>query len=154
MQLRPGETIIFEGHPSWRSVLRTYIIGDLIALAVGALVWFVVSPFTGIVVGVVIALGAIVVGFVQRRSTRYVITNERLYVRRGLLSRHEQQTRVDRVQDVATFQGPLERILQIGTVDFDTAGDDKEDFRFAGVDEPQQVVEAVDAAQRASSEQL
>jgi len=147
--MQPGldETIIFDGHPSWRSVLGIYIKGDLLALAVGAALWFAISPEVGIAAGVAISLLAVLVGFVRRRATRYVITNQRLYIRRGLLSRYEQQTRLERVQDVSTRQSFFERILQIGTVDFDTAGDEAEDFRFAGVDDPREVVRAVDAAQ-------
>ena len=151
MKPGPGETVIFDGHPSWRSVLEIYLMGDLLAVAAGAALWFAVAPGVGVAAGVVIALLAIAVGFVRRRSTRYVITNQRLYARRGLLARYEQQTRLERVQDVSTRQSFFERILQIGTVDFDTAGDDHEDFRFAGVDDPREVVEAVDAAQRGAA---
>ena len=148
MEPAPGETIIFDGSPSWRSVLGTYLKGDLLAVAVGAVLWFVLSPGAGVAAFVAIAVLAILIGFVQRRSTRYVITDQRLYIRRGLLSRHEQQTRLSRVQDVSTRQSMLERMLQIGTVDFDTTGDESEDFRFSGVDDPREVVAAVDAAQR------
>ena len=148
MEPAPGETIIFDGGPSWRSVLGTYLKGDLLAFAVGAVLWFVVSPGAGVAAFVAIALLAVLVGFVKRRSTRYVITDQRLYIRRGLLSRTEQQTRLTRVQDVSTRQSMLERMLQIGTVDFDTTGDESEDFRFSGVDDPREVVAAVDAAQR------
>jgi hypothetical protein len=44
----------------------------------------------------------------------------------------------------------LERLLRVGTVDFDTAGTDDSDFTFAGVSGPSRVVEAVDRAQHSA----
>ncbi len=85
----------------------------------------------------------------MRLSTRYAITNQRLTIRRGILSRNLQETRVERVQNVNTHQSLLDRLLRVGKVDFDTAGSDDSDFTFDGVADPQQVVRAVDEAHRA-----
>jgi uncharacterized membrane protein YdbT with pleckstrin-like domain len=52
------------------------------------------------------------------------------------------------VQNVNTEQGVLDRILQVGTVDFDTAGTTDAEFAFRGVSQPEKVVQAVDRAQR------
>jgi uncharacterized membrane protein YdbT with pleckstrin-like domain len=52
------------------------------------------------------------------------------------------------VQNVNTNQSLRERVLRVGTVDFDTAGTDDSEFRFVGISEPAHVVAAVDRAQR------
>ena len=83
----------------------------------------------------------VLVGFVRRVSTRYTITNQRLRIERGLLSKHVQQTRIERVQNVNTNQTFVSRILRVGTVDFDTAGTDDSDFTFTGVGNPHEVVD-------------
>ena len=104
--------------------------------------------------GGIVAGGAalvILVGFVRRIATVYTITNQRLRIKRGILAKRIQQTRIDRVQNVNTDQSVLERLLRVGTVDFDTAGTDDSDFTFAGVSSPSRVVEAVDRAQHASA---
>ncbi|MEA2419000.1 MAG: hypothetical protein QOE60_1206 [Thermoleophilaceae bacterium] len=108
---------------------------------------------TGVAVGVLVAGAALVVlvGFVRRMATVYTITNQRLRIKRGILSKRVQQTRIDRVQNVNTDQSVLERVLRVGTVDFDTAGTDDSDFTFAGVGSPTRVVEAVDRAQHAAA---
>jgi uncharacterized membrane protein YdbT with pleckstrin-like domain len=62
-----------------------------------------------------------------------------------------QQTNIDRVQNVNTNQSVIERMLQVGTVDFDTAGTTDSDFKFVGVDDPHEVVAAVDEVHRLSS---
>ncbi len=148
MDLHPGEQIVFEGHPSWRSVLLFYLAGVAlvaVAAAIGAL-----ASGTGVAIlagGVVLAL-VVLVGFVKRMATRYVITTERLHIRRGILSKETQETRIGRVQNVNTDQSFFERIMQVGTVDFDTAGSDDSEFRFVGVGNPEEVTRAVDRAQR------
>jgi uncharacterized membrane protein YdbT with pleckstrin-like domain len=102
----------------------------------------------------VLAVGAalvVLVGFIKRIATVYTITNQRLRIKRGILAKRVQQTRIDRVQNVNTDQSVLERVLRVGTVDFDTAGTDDSEFTFAGVSSPSRVVEAVDRAQHAAT---
>jgi uncharacterized membrane protein YdbT with pleckstrin-like domain len=150
MDLHPGEQLVFEGHPSWRAVLRFYVVGVIlvgVAAAIGALV---ASAGIAILAGAVVLALVILAGLLKRSATRYVITTERLHIRRGLLSKSTQETRIDRVQNVNTQQSLFERLLQVGTVDFDTAGSDDSEFRFVGVGNPEEVVRAVDRAQRSA----
>jgi uncharacterized membrane protein YdbT with pleckstrin-like domain len=151
MDLHPGEEIVFEGHPSWRAVLVFYLSGVAVA-AVALVIGVLASGWVlGLVLGAAVFAILVVVGFVKRMATRYVITTERLHIRRGLLSRSTQETRVQRVQNVNTDQSLMQRILRVGTVDFDTAGTDDSEFRFVGVASPADVVRAVDRAQRAAA---
>jgi uncharacterized membrane protein YdbT with pleckstrin-like domain len=148
MDLHPGEEIVFEGHPSWRALLSFYIGGVLAAAVVGVVVALIASSATGVLVGVVLLALVILVGFFRRMTTTYMVSTQRLYIRRGLLSKRVQQTRIDRVQNVNTNQRLRDRILRVGTVDFDTAGSDDSDFTFVGIADPGDVVAAVDRAQR------
>jgi uncharacterized membrane protein YdbT with pleckstrin-like domain len=136
MDLHPGEDVVFEGHPSWRALLAFYLSGLVGALLIAAIVALAASVGAGIAVGVVLIALVIVVGFVRRMATTYMVSNQRLYIRRGILSKRIQQTRIDRVQNVNTDQSVFERILRVGTVDFD------------GLSNPSRVVAAVDRAQR------
>jgi uncharacterized membrane protein YdbT with pleckstrin-like domain len=148
MDLHPGEEIVFDGHPSWRGVLSFYLKGLLIALAIGAILLFAISTAIGIVAFAVVLLVVILVGLVMRIATSYVISTERLNIRTGILSKHVQQTNIDRVQNVNTEQTFIDRILRVGAVDFDTAGTDDSEFTFRGVANPAGIVAAVDRAQR------
>lgn len=140
--------MIFEGRPSWRSIVSFYAAGLLAAAVLGFLGKLIDTTGTGVIVFVVVLSLAVLVGFLRRVGTSYTITSERLQIKRGLLSRRVQQTSLQRVQNVNTSQSFFERILQVGTVDFDTAGTDDSDFTFIGVAQPEQVVAAVDRAQR------
>jgi uncharacterized membrane protein YdbT with pleckstrin-like domain len=148
MDLHPGEAIVFEGRPIWRSILSFYVAGLIGAVVIGVIVAIAASTGLGVAVFLVLFALVVLVGFVRRVSTRYTITNQRLRIQRGLLSKHVQQTRIERVQNVNTSQSFIERILRVGTVDFDTAGTDDSDFTFVGVGDPASVVAAVDRAQR------
>ena len=148
MDLHPGESVVFEGHPSWRGVLSFYLKGLGISILIGLIFWFAVSQAAGIGAFVVLMALVILVGLIVRIATRYVISTERLNIRTGLLSKHVQQTSIDRVQNVNTEQTFFDRILRVGAVDFDTAGTDDSDFTFRGVSNPAAIVAAVDRAQR------
>lgn len=148
MELHEGETILFEGHPSWRSALLFFVKGFLGALIVAAVLWFTVSE--GVAIGVGIALAALTIGIsiLLRSATEYVITDERLHIRRGIISRTIQETRLGRVQNVTISQTLWERLLQIGKADFDTASEEQADFLFGGIANPDEVRAAVDKAHR------
>jgi uncharacterized membrane protein YdbT with pleckstrin-like domain len=148
MDLHPGEEVVFEGHPSWRALLAFYIGGLAGAAVIGLIVALIATTVTGVLVGAALAALVLLYGFVKRMSTTYMVSTQRLYIRRGILSKREQQTRVDRVQNVNTDQSLRERLLRVGTVDFDTAGTDDSEFRFVGISSPGKVVIAVDKAQR------
>jgi uncharacterized membrane protein YdbT with pleckstrin-like domain len=148
MELHPGEKIVFEGRPIWRSILSFYITGLIGSVVIGIVVALIASTGIGVIVFLVLFGLDVVVGFIRRVSTRYTITTQRLRIERGILAKHVQQTRIERVQNVNTNQTVVSRILRVGTVDFDTAGTDDSDFIFAGISQPDRVIAAVDQAQR------
>jgi uncharacterized membrane protein YdbT with pleckstrin-like domain len=155
MDMHPDETVIYQGHPSWRSTFAFYAKGTLASLVVSVLVAVISLIGDGAIdwlpAILVFAVGVgltVLIGFIRRMFTVYTITNQRLRIQRGIIARSVQQTRIERVQNVNTDQGIIDRVLQVGAVDFDTAGTTDADFRFDGVDDPEEVVAAVDRAQR------
>ena len=153
MDLLPGERVLYQGRPSWRAQMSHFAVWIPLALVpfiVAAILaandigtglpvwqWFMVS--------LVLVVVVVILDVVRRYATFYAVTNQRLRVRRGLLSRHEQTTRFDRVQNVDIRQSLMDRLLQVGEVDFDTAGngEDPNDFRFTGIADPQRLVRIV-----------
>ena len=150
MELQPGEQVVFEGHPSWRALLSFYAGGVAAALVVALLIGLVGSIWLALLAGAVLVAGVLAYGMFKRQATTYMVSSQRLYIRRGMLTKRIQQTRIDRVQNVNTEQSLRERLLRVGTVDFDTAGSDDSEFRFVGIAEPGEIVRAVDRAQRSA----
>ena len=144
--------MIYEGHPSWRSTFGFYFLGVLLATAAVAI--GVVADQTGIgaAAGGAILIITLIVGFLRRITTRYLITTRRLQIRRGILAKNVEETRIDRVVDVTVRQGVFDRLLQIGAVDFDNASAQQGDlFRFTGVANPETVVRAIDQVHEQTS---
>jgi uncharacterized membrane protein YdbT with pleckstrin-like domain len=147
VDLQSGEKVIYQGHPSWRAIVGFYLKGTLVAAGAAVLAGLIESS-TGLALltfAVIVGI-TILVGFIKRVATVYTITDRRLNIKRGIVARKVQETRLQRVQNVNYNQGVYERIMQIGDVDFDTAGTDDSNFVFAGVAQPEQVVEQVDRA--------
>jgi uncharacterized membrane protein YdbT with pleckstrin-like domain len=158
MEVQPGEKVIFSGHPSWRSILSFYVKGIVIVLVAAGIAALVTEisdsvdwAISGAAAAAVLAL-VVLVGLIMRVTTTYTITDRRLHIRRGVFTRVTRDTRLERVQNVNTRQTILERLLRVGTVDFDTAGTEDSDFSFIGVSSPRAVVELVNKAQRARDE--
>jgi uncharacterized membrane protein YdbT with pleckstrin-like domain len=147
LNLSPGEQMIFQGHPSWRAILGFYLKGILVAAIVGAIAKLFDAGGGTVFLIVLVAIGlTVLIGFVKRVATTYTITDRRLNIKRGIVSREVQETRLERVQNVNYRQSVYQRIMQIGDVDFDTAATDDYNFVFAGVADPADVVHRVDQA--------
>jgi len=146
INLHPGERVIFEGHPSWRAILGFYLKGLLIAVILGVIAKLASGSGTAFLVILVVLALTVVIGFVKRVATTYTITDRRLNIKRGIISKEVQETRLERVQNVNYSQSVYQRLMQIGDVDFDTAASDDYNFIFAGVANPGEVVHAVDQA--------
>ena len=152
MENDQNEQVIYEGRPSWRSILGFYI-GGLLAVAAAAGIAFLVSGGgLAAAVGGAVFVGLLLIGWLKRISTRYSITDRRLRIQRGIIARNVEEARVERVQNVNVRQSVIQRVLQVGTVDFDTASNRADDtFQFKGVAQPEKIVRLVDQAHEANA---
>jgi uncharacterized membrane protein YdbT with pleckstrin-like domain len=151
----PGERVFFHGHPSWSSMFGLYFKGVLGAVFAGAVAGLITAIVSGHVDAAVIALAVLVVfalvalvAFVRRVTTTYTVTDQRLTIETGLLVRDVHHTRLVRIQNVSSHQTVFERMLGVGTIDFDTAGEQGFNFSFEGVAQPREIVHTVDLALR------
>lgn len=153
MDLHPGERLIYRGRPSPLSSIAYFLRWGPLALlpGVAATGASMLGAETGLplyqwwLVSLVLLLAVVARDAVRRAAVRYTVTTERIHIRRGILARHEHSTDIDRVQNVNTSQSLLERVLNVGDVDFDTAGTNvaDSDFSFVGVGNPRGIVQTV-----------
>jgi uncharacterized membrane protein YdbT with pleckstrin-like domain len=128
-----------------RGLIMAILAGVLAGLITRASSASVEVPWVAAAVLIVFVI-VLVWGLIRRLATTYTITNRRLTIRSGLLARELHETRLERVQNVNSRQRLLERMLGIGTVDFDTAGGASYDFSFRGVEDPGAIVRTVNRA--------
>jgi uncharacterized membrane protein YdbT with pleckstrin-like domain len=161
MDLLEGERVLWQGNPSWKALLLFYVKWTIVSL-IPLAIWYLWDATAGdspgtILVGLTLLglLATWVGGWIKRATTRYRVTDRRINVRTGLVSRHDASTHLDRVQNVNINQSAFQRLLGVGNIDWDTAGTDSgdADFTFYGVDDPSGLMHIVDTALHASSGQ-
>jgi uncharacterized membrane protein YdbT with pleckstrin-like domain len=131
-QLMPGENAIRQARQHWTVFIPVGLV-CVGALIVG-FVLLAVTPSTvsghdigevktliGLGLAVVVVATALV-RYVQWRSLTYLLTDHRIVVRRGILSRFTESIALDRVQDSGVRQRLLARILRFGDVEIESAG--------------------------------
>lgn len=125
------ERVLLEFDPSLKGYVGSLIIGTLLLpVAIGLLVFAWI--------------------FISWKSTHYKLTSERFFVRRGFISRQQEEIQLYRVQDVTFSQGALERIFGIGSVTLLSADPSAPHVVVRGIDDPEQVKETIRTAYRAA----
>lgn len=145
LALEARETIQWRDTRRSMAVLPTAAGAGLFALV--GLVAAVALPPTelGLLVpagGLVVAAGALaLVGWqlLDIRNTEYVLTNERLYRKRGVLSLSVVTVDYETVQNVTYAQSVTGRLFDHGTLAFDTAGGGGTELTFDDIDDPRPV---------------
>ena len=83
-------------------------------------------------------------GMLYRRwSLRYRLTDQRLFIERGLIGRNIDQTELVRVDDVRVHQGVIDRILGLGDVVVVSADRTDPETVLAGIENPMAVAEHI-----------
>jgi uncharacterized membrane protein YdbT with pleckstrin-like domain len=125
-----GEHSVLVLHPHWKTVLMPFLL-LLLVVAVAAVLLAVIphnrlQTDERLAVGVVALLVALIwtgVPFLRWRTTTYELTNRRLRLRRGLLTRTGRDFPLIRISDVSFEQGVLDRLLGCGRLVVESAGE-------------------------------
>ena len=128
--LSEGEHSVLFLHPHWKTVLMPFLL--LVLVIVVAAVLVVVIPHNRlqtdgrIAVGVIALVVAVIwtgIPFLRWRTTTYELTNRRLRLRRGIVSRTGRDFPLIRISDVSFSQGPIDRLLRCGKLIVESAGE-------------------------------
>lgn len=124
--LSEGENVVLELHPHWKTlVLPVFALLATLGLT-GFLLAVVDDDLGRYVIGGVASLLVLVlflVPFLRWRTTLFVITDRRVVVRTGILSRTGRDIPLTRVNDVTFAHNLIERILGAGTLVVESAGE-------------------------------
>ena len=124
------EVTLFETGPAVASYAGSIALGALLLPAFGAglIVWLV--------------------AFISWKSARYKLTNQRLFARKGWISRQVQELELYRVKDVGFEQRTIERMLGVGTVTVIADDSTTPVVTMPGLAAPETIKEAVRTAYR------
>ena len=144
--LLPGERILARSCRHWVILLRP-IASTVLAVAV-ALVVLVLLPIAGelrllLMLGVVLAgLGVINLYYLGWRAHEYVLTDQRVILNEGIVSKLSRSIAIDRIQDLTTFQGLWGRTWGFGDIELESAGREGAEL-LSMVPHPQQLRNAI-----------
>ena len=125
-----GEQVVFDLHPHWRRLVAPVLVLVVVCAIAGfgiaaAPAGRLHSPVRWAVFGVAVALvfWLSVLPYLRWLTTRYVLTTQRLVIRRGVLARHGRDVPLNRINDVSFAETLLERVLRSGTLMVESAGE-------------------------------
>ena len=146
------EEILWQGQFSKLAMIGAWVAGGIFTIALIAV--GVVAGFTGgawaIAAGVIALVWA---GLVLRLlylqlSLHYYLTNQRFIHERGLLWREVDRIETIDIDDVAVQQGPVERMLGIGSVRLKSSDASTPEFTIQGIEDVRRVASLIDEARR------
>jgi uncharacterized membrane protein YdbT with pleckstrin-like domain len=144
--LLPGERILARSCRHWVVLLRP--IGTTVVAVVMALVVLVLLPIAGelrllLMLGVVL-VGAVVINLYYWgwRAHEYVLTDQRVILNEGIVSKFSRSIAIDRIQDLTTFQGLWGRTWGFGDIELESAGREGAEM-LSKVPHPQQLRNAI-----------
>jgi uncharacterized membrane protein YdbT with pleckstrin-like domain len=125
--LNTGEDIVLDLHPHWRIFLAPGALIVLALVGVGVLV-AIVDPEEPLVVAAagvpgVIGLVWLIWRYIVWRTTHFVLTTDRVIYRSGVVSKAGQNIPLERINNVAFSQTVLERLLRVGDLVIESAGE-------------------------------
>jgi membrane protein YdbS with pleckstrin-like domain len=147
-----AEDVIWQGQFSKLAMLGAWIAGGVFTIAV--IVAGVLAGFTQggwLIAGGVIVLvwaGLILRLLYLQLSLHYYLTNQRFIHEHGLLWREVDRIETIDVDDVAVQQGPVERMLGVGSIRLRTSDVTTPEFTIQGIENVRQVASMIDDARR------
>jgi uncharacterized membrane protein YdbT with pleckstrin-like domain len=130
-KLLPGENLVLKDHPHWITLVKSLVapVVVFIAVLVADLTLFApghvyVAKLRTILTLAAAALALLwfIVVWIRRQSITYTLSDQRITIQSGVLSRQEKIIPIDRVQDCTTRQSLFGRMIGYGRVEIDAAG--------------------------------
>jgi uncharacterized membrane protein YdbT with pleckstrin-like domain len=128
--LGDGERIEYELHPHWKELVLPLLLVPVVA-TVASFLYFSIPDWSSrtwlrwtiVVVAILIVLFGTLRPYLRWRTTLYVLTNDRIITRYGILSRAGRDIPLSRVNDVSFSHNLFERMLRCGTLTVESAGE-------------------------------
>lgn len=130
-QLGEGERIVIETREHWKHLIG--VMGITLLAVAGLVVVLLIAPdegfFTWLRAVGWIAFAAVIFIFafwpwLTWFMKCYTLTNERLVTRTGVITRRGRDIPLDRINDVAFEQGPIDRLVKAGTLRVSAASEE------------------------------
>jgi uncharacterized membrane protein YdbT with pleckstrin-like domain len=121
--LDPGETVTYEGALHWIVYLTPMLIlGAGLGVAISGL-------YAGGLALLVMGAISLLIAWVRQISSEFAVTNRRVIIKTGFLSRRTIELNMSKVESVQVDQDIFARLLNYGTITLIGTGGTKEPFQ-------------------------
>lgn len=142
------EETLWRGTPSPTLLIGKIALLVLILVAIPLLARFFEMMTAGWVLAAVLGvvqLVVVIVAWMKLRTTIYVVTNQRMIIEQGILSKSVNEIDLRYVDDSQFFQGPFDRMLGIGNVTLISSDKTTPTYVLRSVHDPRKVRELIRA---------
>jgi membrane protein YdbS with pleckstrin-like domain len=146
----PEEVDLWAGTYSPKAMIGTYVAMAALTLA-GIVAAVILGPWGWALLAVAFVAWAFVLAllFYRRLTVRYRLTTYRFFHDTGLLARIGNRIQVIDINDVVVQQGPIERMLGLGTIVIEASDKSNPQLRLLGIENVRHVADLIDGARRA-----
>jgi membrane protein YdbS with pleckstrin-like domain len=127
LSLDEGEEIRWQGQPVMASMIGTAVAGLLTAVLLIGLLILLTLPLT----------------YVSRKNTEYVVTNQSLYVKTGVLGTNIESVGVEKIQNTEFSQSFWGKKFGYGSLEISTAGSSGAETSFDNIPDAREVRDLV-----------
>jgi|15BtaG_2_1085339.scaffolds.fasta_scaffold14403_1 uncharacterized membrane protein YdbT with pleckstrin-like domain len=130
-----NEETLYESHPSmFRNNPVEFVLSILLILFYG--------------LGLVILL----IWWLKAKGTKITLTNQRVTLRKGILSKNINEVYHSDVRNVKVNQNLFQRMFKVGTIGISTAGQSDVEILVSGIPHPEKVKEIIDNHRRKTNQ--
>ena len=145
-ELLPGEHMLVSSSRHWVVLLRpiaTTVVGAIVVLVILTLLPIAGELRLFLMLGVALAASFVInLYYWGWRAHEYVLTDQRVILNEGILSKFSRSIAIDRIQDLTTFQGLWGRTWGFGDIELESAGREGAEL-LSTVPHPQQLRNAI-----------
>ena len=147
-----SEVPLWEGRFSKRAMVGWWVMAGVLTVAAvvaASMLNFTDAAWFYTLLGIGLVWVALVAWLLyQQWSVSYSLTSQRLIHEHGILWRHTDRIETIDISDVSLHQGPIERMLGVGTVKLLSSDESTPHFQLVGIDDARRVATLIDEARR------
>jgi membrane protein YdbS with pleckstrin-like domain len=143
------EQELWAGGYSGKAMVGSWILGGLIGI--GLIVVAVLFPPAAIVAVSLLAIiwvGLLLTFAYRKLNIHYELTSQRFVHKRGILTRTTDRIEVIDIDDVTFQQGPVQRMLGVGTIKISSSDRTDPQLVLIGIDDVKRVADTIDDVRR------
>lgn len=144
------ETSLWHGNYSPKALMGPSVLAAIVSISLLTVTVIYAVPSWLISLGLIAVLWVAVAGtyLVRRASIHYELTNQRFMHQSGLVRRRTDRIEVIDIDDVSFVQGPVERLLGIGTIEITSSDRSHPLLVMPGIPDVRQVAGMIDDVRR------